>query len=178
MLETVLSVPGYKLSPWLVGEAVRHQDLAGRVNHRRHGFDVVALTGNQNCQVVSQPNEAAIKHPMRSSGQGEPVANDVGAVMLYRSDMSGFHLSATTTIDQTQASDGAAFAIGAQDILSEIAVANRAIGQLVDAFSSGHVLEKCLRVMKPWQLHRVAYARQDVLISPKTTFDYSGKVFS
>jgi len=63
MLETVLSVPGYKLSPWLVGEAVRHQDLAGRVDHGRHGFDVVALTGNQNCQVVSQPNEAAIKHP-------------------------------------------------------------------------------------------------------------------
>ena len=65
--------------------------------------------------------------------------------MLYSSDRSSFHFSSATAIDQTQACDGAAFAVGAQDVLSEITVSNRAIGQLVDAFPRGHVLEGCLR---------------------------------
>ena len=98
--------------------------------------------------------------------------------MFDRSDMSGFHLCTTAAIDQTQARDGTPFTIGTQDILPEVSVVNRAVGQLVDAFPCGHVLERWLRVLKPWQLHRVAHARQDVLISSKATFDYSGKVFS
>lgn len=164
MLKIILSVPGYKLSPWSVSEAVRHQDLARRVDHRCHCFDVVTLTGNENCQIVCQPNEAAIEHPMRSSGQGQTVTHDVGAVMLDRSDMSGFHLSSATAIDETQARYGTPFAVGAQDILPEVSVSNRAIGQLVDAFPCRHVLERCLCVLKPWQLHHVTHAWQDVLI--------------
>ena len=81
-LETILSVPIQKFRPWPVGEAVRHQDLAGRVDHRCHYFDVVALAGNQNSQVVSQSNETPIKHPMLRSRKGEPVADDVGSPIL------------------------------------------------------------------------------------------------
>ncbi|WP_299756635.1 hypothetical protein [uncultured Boseongicola sp.] len=52
--------------------------------------------------------------------------------MFHRSDMGGLNLGTPAAIDQASPRNRATFAISTKNILSEVAVAHGAVGQLGD----------------------------------------------
>jgi hypothetical protein len=82
--------------------------------------------------------------------------------------MGGLNLGTPATIDQAQPCNRATFAISAKNVLSEIAVAHDAVGQLIDTVLRCEVLKGQLRVLEAGHLVYMIDARQKIIILPKS----------
>ncbi|PUB09590.1 hypothetical protein DFP92_1287 [Yoonia sediminilitoris] len=56
--------------------------------------------------------------------------------MLYRSNMRSLSLSPSAPIDKAQPRNGTAFTVGTEHIFSEVAIADNAVGQLINTITS------------------------------------------
>lgn len=124
MFEAVLPVPSDELLVRAIGFSHRHQQASAAIDHAADALLVVCLSRHQDPELIIEPDQPSIEHPVRRSGQGKTVSDDVGSVCFDGVNMCGLHLGSPATVDELQTRDDAAFIIGAQDDPPEHAVPN------------------------------------------------------
>jgi hypothetical protein len=72
-------VPSDELLVGSIGFSHRHQQASAPVNDAANAVLVVCLSRHQDPEVVTEPDQPAIEHPVRRSGQSKTVADDVGS---------------------------------------------------------------------------------------------------
>jgi hypothetical protein len=80
----------------------RFERATGLIDEGAYAIRIIDLSGDQDSEVVRQADQSAVEHPVRSAGEGNPIADDIGTVRVDRSDMGGVDLCATTPIDQLE----------------------------------------------------------------------------
>ena len=132
-------MPGDERSPRVISPLPGQDQLAGFIDHRPHRLNIIGLAGDEDRQIITQPHQPPVKHPVRCSRKGNAVANDIGAVVFHRFDMRGLNLSPATPVDQPEAGNGALVVIGPEDDFTEIAIPHRPVGDEADPVPHGRV---------------------------------------
>jgi len=84
----------------------------------------------------SERDQSSIEHPVCRAGKRKPVADDVGTILLDRSDMSGTDFCTATAVYQPKPRDRTSLAVCPQDRPAEDPVTQDARGQRTDALPS------------------------------------------
>lgn len=124
VLKTMLAMPPHELHMRPIGLPHWHQYATAGIDDGADAIRVVRLPRHHDAHVVIQPDQAPIKHPMCGAGKRQPIADNIGAVGLYWSDMRGLDLGPSAAIDELQSGDSATFVIGTQNDPSEHAITN------------------------------------------------------
>ena len=86
--------------------------------------------------------------------------------MFNRLYMGSLNLGTPTAVDKAQARYGAAFTIGSQHGLSEIAIADCAVGKLINAFLHRKVVKWGRLVLKTIGRIPFSITRQNIFVPP------------
>lgn len=97
-----------------------------------HAFFIVDPPRDQDLQSIRERDQSSIEHPVCRAGKRKPVADDVGTILLDRSDMSGIDFRTATAVYQPKPRDRTSLAVGPQDRPAEDPVAQDARGQRTD----------------------------------------------
>lgn len=111
MLETILAMPRQKRRMRTFSFVSGCHRLAGLIDDRLNAGPIVDLPRDHDVEIIRQPNQPAIEHPVRRARQRQPVADAVGPTMLDGSDMRRLGLRPATTVDQLPPRHRTAFAI-------------------------------------------------------------------
>ena len=93
-------MPTEKVGAWSIHHSRRQQHAAAFVDKTQHAFIIVHLSRDQDIEIIRQADQAAIKHPVRGSGQCDAIVEDIRATILHRPDMSGINLRTSASIDE------------------------------------------------------------------------------
>lgn len=141
---------------------------AAFVDESLHAFIIVHLSRNQDIEIIRQADQAAIKHPVRGSGQRDAIAEDIRATILHGPDMSGVNLGAATSIDEFQPCYRAALIIGPKNNAPEHAVAHGTAREHRDTLTPGfeRVGGLILGKTREQVIHANARQHRGLLIEP------------
>ena len=102
LLEGMVPMPLKKMGVRPFEKSVRWPSAAVLVDQRPNPFLIVDSPRDQNLQIVRKRNQSSIEHPVCRAGKRKPVADNVRAVLLDRSDMSGIDFGAPIAVYQPQ----------------------------------------------------------------------------
>jgi hypothetical protein len=97
--------------------------------------------------------------------------------MLDRPDVRSLDLSASTTIDKTQAGYCTAVIVGTEDVLSEVPVAHDAVEQLIDSLSSRQMLKRYVSFVETGGRNFAINPGQNVVNLSKAKLNNPDEVF-
>lgn len=101
----------------------RRQGAPILVDDRPYSVNVIRLAGDQDFEIVTQTDQAAIEHPMGSPGERQAIADDIRTISLHGSNMCRRNLRPAAAIDQLQSRDSTTRIVSSHHNLSENAVA-------------------------------------------------------
>ena len=93
-------MPTEKVGAWSIHHSRRQQRTAAFVDETLHAFIIIHLSRNQDIEIIRHADQAAIKHPVRGSGQCDAIMEDIRAAILHGPDMGGINLGSSASIDE------------------------------------------------------------------------------
>ena len=146
------------------------------VDHRPNGFLIVGLARDQDSQVVCQPNQSTIEHPVGGSGKGDAVAYNIRPVVFDRYDVGGLDFGAATAVDQLESRDRTTPVICTQHGLPEVSIPYDAVCELVHPIPGIQVVDWLSDLGETVRRLAGIDTRWDVLIAFEASSNDPGKV--
>ena len=105
------------------------------IDERTYAIDVVDLAGDQDFKLVGKAYQATVEHPVRCTRKRYTVLNGIGTVEFHWSNVSGIDLSSSAAVDELEARESTAFAIGPKHNSPKCAIAHRPTYEALDSLT-------------------------------------------